>query len=110
VITGPADEREPLRKRQAILTMVTTLRAAGVPASGIAKAIPAGRSGTEGGIRPHLPEGRPGGRWFLESPVHDEGRTWIVTRMWGRNTEPVLERLGKLTPEQSGIGYEATPS
>jgi hypothetical protein len=34
------------------------------------------------------PKGDPG-RWFMESPVHDEGRTWIVTKMWGRNTEPV---------------------
>jgi hypothetical protein len=32
-----------------------------------------------------------------------------VTKMWGRNTEPVLERLIKLAPEQSGIGYEAVP-
>ena len=32
VITGPSGESEPLRKRQAILTMVATLRAAGVPA------------------------------------------------------------------------------
>jgi hypothetical protein len=45
----------------------------------------------------------------MESPIHDEGRTWILTKMWGRNTEPVLERLIKLAPEQSGIGYEAVP-
>jgi hypothetical protein len=32
------------------------------------------------------------------------------TKMWGGNTEPVLERLTKLAPEQSGIGYEAVPS
>jgi hypothetical protein len=43
VITGSAGESEPLRKRQAILTMVTTLRAAGVPAREIAKAIPPSR-------------------------------------------------------------------
>ena len=48
--------------------------------------------------------------WFLENPIHDEGRTWIVTKMWGRNTEPVLERLTQLAPEQSGIGYEAVQS
>jgi hypothetical protein len=43
VITGSVGESEPLRKRQAILTMVTTLRAAGVPAREIAKAIPPSR-------------------------------------------------------------------
>ncbi len=120
VITGPDGDSKPLRKRQAILTMVTTLRAAGVPAREIAKAIPPSRFSlrrrhprrgrTERGIRPHLsdPKGDPG-RWFMENPVHDEGRTWIMTKMWGRNTEPVLERLTKLAPEQSGIGYEAVP-
>jgi hypothetical protein len=118
VITGSAGESEPLRKRQAILTMVTTLRAAGVPAREIAKAIPPSRffsvDGTLAGedlreaFARTYPKGDPG-RWFMESPIHDEGRTWIVTKMWGRNTEPVLERLIKLAPEQSGIGYEAVP-
>jgi hypothetical protein len=45
----------------------------------------------------------------MESPIHDDGHTWIVTKMWGRNTEPVLEHLTTLAPEQSGIGYEAVP-
>lgn len=39
MITGPAGETEPLRKRQAVLAMVTTLHAAGVPARQIAQAI-----------------------------------------------------------------------
>jgi hypothetical protein len=98
--------------------MVNTLKAAGVPASEIAKAIPHSRflslDGTFAG--PELseaftrtyPKGDPG-RWFMESPVLDEGRTWIVTKMWGRNTEQVLERLTRLAPERSGIGYEAVP-
>ena len=119
VITGPDGESEPLRKRQAILTMVTTLRAAGVPAREIAKAIPPSRflsvDGTLDGAELReafaltYPRGDPG-RWFMENAIHDEGRTWIVTKMWGRNTEPVLERLTKLAPEPSGIGYEAVPS
>ena len=45
----------------------------------------------------------------MDSPVQDEGRTWIVTKMWGRNTEPFLERFAKLAPDQTGIGYEAVP-
>lgn len=119
VITGPAGETEPLRKRQAVLAMVTTLHAAGVPASQVAQAIAPSRflsvDGTVSGTK--LREAFAltyakfdPGRWFLENPIHDEGRTWIVTKMWGRNTEPVLERLTKLAPEQSGIGYEAAPS
>jgi hypothetical protein len=33
----------------------------------------------------------------------------MVVKMWGRDAEPVLERLAKPAPEQSGIGYEAVP-
>jgi hypothetical protein len=116
VITGPSGESEPLRKRQAVLTMVTTLRAAGVSAREIARAIPNSRflsvDGTTTGAELReafalaYPKFDPG-RWFVDSPVHDEGRTWIVTKMWGRNTEPVLERHTKLAPRHSGIGYEA---
>ena len=119
MITGPSGESEPLRKRQAILTIVTTLRAAGVPAREIAEAIPQSRflsvdgSPADADLREafalNYPKFDPG-RWFLDNPVRDEGRTWIVTKMWGRNTEPVLERLTKLAPEQFGIGYEAVSS
>ena len=119
VITGPEGESEPLRKRQAVLAMVTTLRAAGVPATQIATAIPPSRflsvNGTLDGAELEqaftlsYPKGD-AGRYFMEDPIHDEGRTWLVTKMWGRNTEPVLERLTKLAPQQSGIGYEPVPS
>lgn len=119
VITGPSGESGPLRKRQAVLTMVHALRAAAVPAREIARVIPHSRflsvDGTSSGIELReafvlaYPKFDPP-RWFLDSPVHDEGRTWIVTKMWGQNTEPVLERLAELAPEQSGIGYEAVSS
>ena len=98
--------------------MVTTLRAAGVPAREIAKTIPTSRflpiDGTLTGaeLREAFALTYPksdAGPWFMGSPVDDEGRTWVVTKMWGRNTEPVLERLAKLAPGQSGIGYEAVP-
>jgi hypothetical protein len=29
-------------------------------------------------------------RYFMDSPLHDDGRTWIVTKMWGNDTESVL--------------------
>ena len=119
VIVGPSGESGPLRKRQAVLTMVTALRTAAVPALEIATVIPHSRflsvdgtlSGTE--LREAFLHAYPkfnALRWFLDSPVHDEGRTWIVTKMWGQNTEPVLERLAELAPAESGIGYEAVSS
>ena len=39
------------------------------------------------------------GRWFTEHPLVDEGRTWVVSRMWGRNTEPTLTALAQAFPE-----------
>ena len=59
-----------------------------------------------GGVAQNISEGRP--RTLVHGfPFHDDGRTWLVTKMWGRNTEPTLEQLAKLAPDQSGIGYEA---
>jgi Endonuclease NucS len=118
VITEADGESEPLRKRQAVLAMVSVLTSAGVAAKEIAKAIPSSKflavDGELGGqdLRDAFGRTYPKGdplRWFMDSPFHDEGRTWMVTKMWGRDTEPVLERLAKLAPEQSGIGYEAVP-
>jgi hypothetical protein len=116
VITGSGGASRPLRKRQAVLAMVIALREVGVPAREIAGAIPhsrflsvegvlAGEDLREAFIRTY-PKGDPE-RYFLDSPVQDEGLTWLVTKMWGRNTEPVLGRLVELAPEQSGIGFEA---
>jgi hypothetical protein len=118
VISGSGGESKPLRKRQAVLAMVTALRAAGVSAREIARVIPPSKflsvDGTVGGqdLRDTFGHKYPKGeslRYFMDSPFHDEGRTWMVTKMWGNDTESVLERIAKLAPEQSGIGYEAVP-
>jgi hypothetical protein len=46
------------------------------------------------------------GRWFMDAPLHDGDKTWVVSKMWGTNTEPVLDRLLALAPTD-GYGYEA---
>ena len=116
VITQGGSESKPLRKRQAVLAMITALRATGVSAREIATVIPRSKfisvDGTVVGqdlrdaFDSKFPKGDPL-RYFMDSPLHDDGRTWIVTKMWGNDTESVLERLANLAPEQSGIGYEA---
>jgi hypothetical protein len=120
VITGAEGGGEPLRKRHAVLAMVSALRAAGVPAQALAGVIPPARflpvEGTLTGE--DLKEAFVGaypkasgrlGRWFLDSPIHDAGRTWVLTKMWGRSTEPVLQRLAGVAPPGSGIGYDPVP-
>jgi hypothetical protein len=35
-----------------------------------------------------------------------DGKTWVLSKMWGTNTEPVLDRLLTLAPSDK-FGYEA---
>lgn len=45
-------------------------------------------------------------RWFLDQPLHDGGRTWVLSKMWGTNTVPTLEALLSLAPSP---GFEFRP-
>jgi hypothetical protein len=118
IITTADGSSGPLRKRHAVLAMVNALRAAGVPAQALAGVIPPSRflpvEGSladddlkEAFVSAYPKASRRLNRWFLESPVHDAGRTWVLTKMWGRSTEPVLRRLAGLAPPGSEIGYDA---
>jgi hypothetical protein len=116
-IITPAGRTEPLRKRRAVLTMVIALHEAGVTAAELATVIPRSRflpvEGTLAGeqLAEAFTSAYPGsnkrlGRWFIEAPLHGDGRTWVLSKMWGTNTEPVLDRLLTLAPTD-GYGYEA---
>lgn len=116
MITGPGGVSEPLSKRQAVLRMVHVLHDAGIPATDIAGKIQNARfhsveetlAGEE--LEDAFVTAYPradSGRWFFDSPIHDDGRTWVVTKMWGRNTEPTLRRLAELAPPGSGIRFES---
>ncbi len=45
-------------------------------------------------------------RWWYEHPLVEDDRTWILTRMWGTDTEPSLAALAKAFP-QAGVTYRA---
>jgi hypothetical protein len=32
-------------------------------------------------------------RWFLDTPLLDHDRTWVLSKMWGLETEPTLTTL-----------------
>ncbi|WP_370971233.1 hypothetical protein [Amycolatopsis sp. cg9] len=119
-ITTPEGTTEPLRKRQAVLALVSALHAAGVPAARLAGALP--------GARFFRIEGTPDdddladefvaqypkvkgklGRWFVDSPLREADQTWLLSKGWGRNTEPVLAKLVDLAPDGLDFGYEARP-
>jgi hypothetical protein len=119
VITTPAGRTEPLRKRRAVLAMVTALHHAGVPADQLAVALPRSKFLSVNGelndvelaeaiATTHPEETNRLGRWFLDAPLYDNGRTWVVSKMWGRSTEPALEKLIQLAPGP-GFGFEPGP-
>lgn len=116
-IVTPAGRTEPLRKRRAVLALVTALHQAGLAAADLATVIPRSRflpvDGNLAGeqLADAFTSAYPGsnkrlGGWFIEAPLHDNGRTWVLSKMWGTNTEPVLDRLLTLAPAD-GYSYEA---
>jgi hypothetical protein len=42
----------------------------------------------------------------MDSPIVDNGHTWILSKQWGTNTLPTLDVLIALAPD-AGIGYRA---
>jgi hypothetical protein len=115
-ITTPTGSTEPLRKRRAVLAMVTALHQAGVPADQLADVLPRPRflpvDGTLTGEdlaqafeATYAASSKRLGRWFLDTPLHNNGRTWVLSKMWGTNTEPILDRLLTLAPTE-GFGYQ----
>ncbi len=118
-IITPAGRTQPLRKRRAMLAMVTALHEAGVTGAELSTVIPRSRflpidgvlTGEE--LAAAFVTRYPGahrrlGRWFIEAPLHDGDRTWVLSKMWGTNTEPVLDRLLTLAPTDE-FGYEPLP-
>ena len=117
VITGPTGDSEPLRKRHAILEVVQRLHQAGVPAIDLAGAIPGSRFLPVDGVYSDTDLAaafvarypRADGnlrRWHIDSPIADDGRTWVLSKQWGTNTLPTLDALIELAPD-AGIGYHA---
>jgi hypothetical protein len=43
-------------------------------------------------------------RWWYDHPIVQDDRTWILTRMWGTDTEPSLAALARAFPE-AGVTY-----
>ena len=98
-------ESEPLKKRQAILKMITELGQAGVPYDAMAPLFSTGHLLPGIIVDPDVmlealqkehPTADPR-RWFFEHLLVDSAndRTWAVSKMWGSNTEETLHKLSK---------------
>jgi hypothetical protein len=110
---------EPLEdenKRKAIRTMVAKLIERNCPAEHIAQIIgPRKFRGIDGEISdpdemiPLVEAAYPKfrfdpGRWYVDEPFHQDGRTWLLSKMWGRDTEQMLDDLSAAF-RSSGLTY-----
>jgi hypothetical protein len=98
---------DPLRKRRAVLAMAQALTAAGVEPAELTAALPEARYKKI----PHEYEGLPveeafeaafpqleKKRWFVDAPLVGSQGTFVLSKMWGLNTEPTLQALAAMAP------------
>jgi hypothetical protein len=102
-------------KRETMLVMVTNLIERGVPAAAIADVIGPRFRSIEGEHedpaaaflreypkqygRKFAPEW-----WYTDTPFSQDGRTWVLDKGWGRDTESTLTALCKQFPD-SGVTF-----
>jgi hypothetical protein len=109
----------PLAKRGAIQTVVLALHHAGVTVDSIRGALPARKLRSVDGLlegddlvdaffERYTTVERDPGRWFFDSPLPDGTETWVLSKMWGRDTGVRLDALTALDPAGS-ITVEAVP-
>ncbi|WP_432573669.1 hypothetical protein [Kineococcus sp. SYSU DK005] len=118
VIHTPAGPSAPLRKRRAVLELLTALHRAGVAPTDLARALPgnakflsvegelADQELIDAFLSTHPGARRGVRRWFFEAPLHHTGRTWVLSKMWGIETPQVLDSLLQLAPDDA-YRYEA---
>lgn len=107
-------------KRETMLVMVTKLIESGVPASAIGKelgvrfrSIPGEHQDPTTAFLRDYP--REYARkfhpewWYIDHPVLQDGRTWLVSKGWGTNTEPALTALCERFPD-AGVSFRRADS
>jgi hypothetical protein len=117
VVDGHEGEAEP--KRQAIRQLILALHEKGVPMADIKELLPSprkirsvpGAHSTADGLARALAESDPNvdlPRWFTDYPVVDEAedRTWVIFKMWGRDTAPAMTTLVERYPSL-GVTFHA---
>jgi hypothetical protein len=92
-------------KRKTMLVMVTSLIERGVLAAAIGEELGSSFQSVEGELEDPVsafheayPKFDPEW-WYIERPFCQGGRTWLLHKGWGTNTEPALTALCKRFPE-----------
>ncbi|MDP1804696.1 MAG: hypothetical protein Q8K72_05985, partial [Acidimicrobiales bacterium] len=104
-------ERAHQNKRNAIRTMVEELAARGAPLAEIRALLPErvmrvvpGRLRDAGAVAAALVANDAKvdpGRWYCDHPLVDDGagETYVLSKMWGLQTEPALVALAEAFPD-----------
>ena len=110
------EERPPANKRTAMRLFVTSLVERGVSLEAIRQQLHPrclrsveGRYHDADAVKAAFLEADPKmdiPRWWYEHPFVEGDRTWILTRMWGTDTEPSLAALPNAFP-QTRVTYRA---
>jgi hypothetical protein len=114
-VIADGEELPATSKRQTMLVMVTNMIERGVPAGEIAEVIGPRFRSIEGEHedpaaaflreypkqydRKFAPEW-----WYTDHPFSQEGRTWVLDKGWGRDTEPTLTALCERFPD-AGVSF-----
>jgi hypothetical protein len=105
----------PLRKRQAVLTMIQKISQKGIRLEAVSRILPPSRlrvvpaqlddpTAIGDALRAqgvNEPE-----RYFSDAPFIEDGKTYVLTKMWGRGTEPALSAL-RDTFTAAGVSFQA---
>ncbi|MGH2855068.1 MAG: hypothetical protein ACRDLF_12860 [Solirubrobacteraceae bacterium] len=108
-------ELEATSKRETMLVMITKLIERGASAAAIGEVIGRRFRSIEGEYKDPLQaflDGYPKLYerkfdpvwWYTDHPFREDGRTWLLDKSWGINTEPALTALCERFP-QAGVNF-----
>jgi hypothetical protein len=109
------DELPDENKRKTMLVMVTNLIGRGVQASAIEEELGSSFQSIEGEPTDPVPAFQAAypkfdaDWWYTQDPFREGGRTWLLHKGWGTNTEPALTALVKKFP-QVGVTFRRAGS
>lgn len=115
IVITPDGRSAALSKRAAMLAMVQAVHRAGVQLDSIRDALTPSKFQVVSGILSgdalasawQKDWGRSPERYFAANPFHGDGKTYLLTAQWGRQTEERLAALAALTPT---VDFEAADS
>jgi hypothetical protein len=106
---------EPLRKRQAVLRVIQEVQHRGGTMAEITEGFPKRKVRIFDQVLTSAEEVETAlegagvtevGRWFSSAFIVEDGRTWVVQKMWGLDAVPTMRAITERFP-QTGVSFQA---